>query len=273
MNNGSQIFLRDDDLVDTTDATRAFVELFRERGIPVSYQVIPALLTDACAAWIRRLQAETPGLIELGQHGLAHEMTVAGRRETHEFGPERDLSEQRDVIERGRALMDAKLGDAWNRRLFTPPRHRFNRDTLQALADAGFSIVSASRYPGWKHDVAHRVGGWLGRTNLGARAVSHHGRVRPEAAIREISIAVAIDDGPYASIAAHDIETVMARVARASRRPGPVGLMFHHEAWGSAQGLAALSTLADRLLAIPGASFVTIGQAAAALDGAAPPAF
>jgi predicted deacetylase len=257
------LFLRDDDIGAPTDALIAFHEAFAERHLPVSYQVIPAQLTDDCAAWLREVKATTPDLIEVGQHGHTHEMVVAGKTEYYEFGPERNLETQLSVIEAGRAVLEAKLGDVFNARLFTPPRHRFNRDTLTALGRAGFGILSSSSYPKPLHQLAYRAGRTLGLTNIGRGGVSWHGQMRPEAPLLEMSISVAVDDG---SPRERQVDDVLAAIAAARKLTPWVGLMFHHQAWPPGAGGDFINRLGDALAALPNVQFATLGQIADTLQ-------
>jgi predicted deacetylase len=252
-------FLRDDDIGVGDEALPDFIELFRSRGIPVSYQVIPARLDASLAEWLRGVAGDNPSLIELGQHGHTHQMLVGGETRFHEFGPERDKAAQAETIRAGRALMDLHLGDRWNRRLFTPPQHRFNRDTLEALAAEGFSILSASSYSGFRHRLAYRLGRGLGLTTLGRSGISHHGRVRPEAPLLELSIAVAVDAGRPVE---RSLEGLMDEIAIARRHQAQVGLMLHHHAWKRPGGMEFLARFADRLLSLPGVRFATLGAIA-----------
>jgi hypothetical protein len=253
------LFLRDDDVGGLNDALTGFHAAFRERGLPVSYQAIPAQLTDACADWLKAEKAAAPDGIEIGQHGHTHEMVVAGKTEYYEFGPERDLAAQTDVIETGRRIMIDRLGAAFETRLFTPPRHRFNRDTLTALARTGFGILSSSSYPKPAHRLAYGVGRALGLTNIGRGGVSHHGRIRPEAPLLELSIAVAVDDGGPRD---RHVEDVIAEIEAARKVTPIVGLMFHHNAWQPGAGTDFIRRLADALAALPDMRFATLGQIA-----------
>jgi predicted deacetylase len=259
------LFLRDDDVGPRNAAIERFVEIFLSRLIPVSYQIIPARLTADSADWLAALAARHPGLIEFGQHGHTHEMTVRGRRQWYEFGPERDRAEQRSVIAAGRARLAELLGAAWAGRLFTPPRHRYDRNTLRALADEGFGILSASFYPGLAHQLAYRAGVALGRTNWGRGGVSHHGSIRPEAPLLELSIAVAVDHGAPVE---RRVDDVLAEIDRARRASPIVGLMFHHQAWARPGGADFLEALADRLATLPGARVATIGAIADGIQSA-----
>lgn len=259
------LFLRDDDVGPRDAALERFVGIFLSRGLPVSYQIIPARLTPEAAAWLAGLAAQNPGLLEFGQHGHTHEMMVRGRREWYEFGPERDRAQQQAVIAEGRARLRALLGPLWDGRLFTPPRHRYDLNTLVALADEGFTILSASSYPGRVHRLAYGLGAALGRTTLGRGGVSHHGRARPEAPLLELSIAVAVDHGGPVE---RRVADVLAEIGRARRVTPFVGLMFHHQAWARPGGAAFLEALADRLATLPATRVATIGAIAERLQSA-----
>lgn len=238
------LFLRDDDVGAWTPALATFIEIFRSRQLPVSYQIIPALLTDDCAARLKALHGEEPDLFGFGQHGLEHGMTIGGRRLSWEFGGERDYATQLRVIRQGREVLERMLGDAFDGTVFTPPRHRFNADTVRALAESGFEVLSAASYRDTPRRVVYRVARTLGLGFIGNRGITWHPDWRPEARIREISIAVAVDDGAPRPRRASD---VLAEIAMASRFPGPVGLMFHHQAWDSPEGRTFLAELADGL--------------------------
>ncbi len=257
------LFLRDDDVGAPTDALLAFHAAFAAHGLPVSYQVIPARLTDDCAAWLTENHTRAPGLVEIGQHGHTHEMIVSGKTEFYEFGPERDLAAQHSVIEQGRAIMMEKLGDVMESRLFTPPRHRFNRDTLTALGRTGFGILSSSSYPRTMHQMAYRTGRAFGLTNIGRGGVSWHGRIRPEAPLLELSISVAVDDG---SPCERRIADILAAITRARAVTPFVGLMFHHEAWAPGACDDFIPRLADALAVLPDVQFATLGQIADTLQ-------
>ncbi len=247
----TSLFLRDDDIGPMDEAARQFVDIFLERGLPVSYQLIPARLTAECARWLAGLAAAHPGLVQFGQHGHTHEMEVNGRREYYEFGPERTLDQQQRIIATGRARLQSLLGPQWSGRLFTPPRHRYDRNTLKALAAEGFSILSASAWPGAGPQAAYRLGRALGLTRLGRGGIPRHGARRPESPLLELSVSVAVDHGPPVR---RTVDEVIGEIAAARRRTPIVGLMFHHNAWKGPGGGDFLKRLADALLRLPDTS-------------------
>ncbi|MGH7016651.1 MAG: DUF2334 domain-containing protein [Caulobacteraceae bacterium] len=254
-----RIFIRDDDIDALTQELQSFVTTFVERNIPVSYQVIPSKLSAECADFLRRLEARHPRLIEFGQHGLHHEMIVGGRRLLREFGPDRSFLEQLSDIEEGKRLLELKLGPGRQIAIFTPPQHRYDGKTVRAAAEAGHRVFSAACYSTAVHRAAYGLGRALGLSSFGARGVSHHLRVRPEAAIFEASVVIAVDNGRRIRVREAEIERA---VRRAMRRSDVVGLMFHHRVYDSAAKRRELESLADRLQRLATGGFCRILEVA-----------
>lgn len=255
----TRIFLRDDDVGAWTPALARFVACFRAQGLPVSYQVIPAQLTDEAAEQLRAFHAERPDLCEFGQHGLTHEMTIGGKRLTWEFGRERDLATQQQVIAAGKSIMQAKLGEAFPARLFTPPRHRFDGNTVRALHAEGFTILSAAAYTDPLRRIVYRLGHKLQLGSIANRGITYHQGQRPEAPVLEMSIAVAVDDGTPVRLA---VGTVLRRIERARLHTTAVGLMLHHQAWDTPEGARFLNELALGLKGLPNCDFVLLSELA-----------
>jgi len=255
----TQIFLRDDDVGAWTPALARFIACFRAHGLPVSYQVIPAQLTDEAAEQLRAFHADQPDLCEFGQHGLAHEMSIGGKRLTWEFGRERDLVTQQQVIAEGKSIMQAKLGEAFPARVFTPPRHRFDGNTVRALHAEGFTILSAAAYTDPLRRIVYRLGHQLQLGSIGNRGITYHQGQRPEAPLQEMSIAVAVDDGAPLR---RELGAVLKQIERARQHTTAVGLMFHHQAWDSPEGARFLDELALGLKGLPDCDFALLSELA-----------
>jgi hypothetical protein len=238
------LFVRDDDVGALTEPLRRFVEAFLARRIPVSYQIIPAKLTDECAAWLTGLWRAHPDLIEFGQHGLTHEMTVRGKHSWREFGPEKSLAEQTEIVAEGAARLRAALGEA-PVRLFTPPQHKYDGNTVRAVAAAGYGVLSGASYASPQHRIAYAAGRALGLSSIRHHGISYHGRRRPEAAVTELSIAVAVDDGGRVTTPA---AALAGAIAKAAAKSDKVGLMFHHQVYASRP--EELDAIADALAAV-----------------------
>lgn len=254
------LFIRDDDIGPLTDELRAFVRMFKERRLPVSYQIIPERLTRECAAFLIEQADADPSLMEFGQHGLRHEMLLRGKRLKREFGPERSLDEQTADILAGRARLAELLGDGRDVEVFTPPQHKYDRSTLLAAAAAGHSVFSAACYPTPHHRLAYAVGSRLGLASIRHHGFSRHGEPRPEAPLLELSIAVAVDNGRRLVTGADALPSAMQA---AGRRSGIVGLMLHHAIYDTAERRRELTRIADYLADLGPDRFATLGEVAA----------
>jgi hypothetical protein len=239
-------FVRDDDVGELTDELKVFAETFAAVGIPVSYQIIPSRFTQACAEYLLSLQRQHSQLVDFGQHGLHHRMTLKGRELKREFGPERSLADQAETIERGREILRQKLGAAATIEVFTPPQHKFDGNTVKAAAAAGHRIFSAACYPTLHHQFAYAVGRSLGLGAMGRHGVSYDGGLRPEAPILEMSIAIDVDDGRRRKRSAVDVARSLRAVAR---RRKYVGLMFHHALYAAPEARQELASIAACLAA------------------------
>jgi len=255
----AKFFVRDDDVGDLTDAFRTFAEAFASRGVPVSYQIIPAQLTAACATYLVELRRAHPRLVEFGQHGLHHRMVANGRELKREFGPERTLAAQTAIIEEGLALLRGALGEETPIEVFTPPQHKFNGDTVRAAANVGHRVFSVSAYPTLHHRLAYAVGRRLGLSSFGHQGVSYHAGPRPEADIVEMSIGLDVDDGKAIKRGAADLGEAVETVARSTPY---VGAMFHHALYADAESRAVLAGLADRFVDLGVDRFALLGDLA-----------
>jgi hypothetical protein len=251
-------FVRDDDIGELTPALKHFVATFVRLSIPVSYQIIPALLTEECATYLAGISRDYPDLIEFGQHGLRHRMNVRGKELKREFGPERSAAEQSSDIVEGLKMLHEKLRPDRPISLFTPPQHKFDRRTVQAIAAAGHTTFSAACYPTLHHRAAYTVGRSLGLSSLRHHGISYHGRRRPEANVRELSISIAVDNGRRITCPAEHLD---AALKRAARHTDVVGLMFHHAVYSAAP--SQLEAIADRLAAHSADRFHLLGRLAA----------
>jgi len=235
----NRYFIRNDDVGARTPALVRYVETFLRAELPVSYQVIPVKLTAECARWLSDLQSHHPNLIEFGQHGLRHEMILRGKSVWREFGPERTAAQQLADIRQGKDILEDALGAV---DIFTPPQHKYDRNTLVAAYAVGHRIFSAASYRHFAYQSAYGVGRALGLTSLRHHGLSRHGTIREDVPLLELSISIAIDNGgqvitPPAHLA--------ARLNDTNRQTSILGVMMHHEVYGDRPAL--ITQIADVL--------------------------
>jgi hypothetical protein len=263
---GVVYFVRDDDVGELTDELRAFVDVFLSRSLPVSYQIIPALLTQPCADYLAGIEQDHADLIEFGQHGLNHRMSLGGRTLLREFGPERSYAEQRADIDRGFRMLQARLSRERPITVFTPPQHKYDANTVKAAAAVGHKVFSAAYYATPHHQMAYALGRRLGMSAIRHHGISRHGERRPEAEIDEVSISIDVDDG---KVLRYPVQTIGAAIQRAGHRTDLIGFMFHHAVYAGPDGRRRLEAIADRLVDFGAGNFGKLGElAASAATGA-----
>jgi peptidoglycan/xylan/chitin deacetylase (PgdA/CDA1 family) len=64
-----------------------------------------------------------------------------------EFGPSRAYARQLEDIQRGLTTLNAAFGNQWHK-AFTPPWNRCTADTLRALDELGFAVLSRDESEG-----------------------------------------------------------------------------------------------------------------------------
>jgi hypothetical protein len=233
-------FIRNDDVGARTPALVRYVETFLRAELPVSYQVIPVKLTAECARWLSDLQSHHPDLIEFGQHGLKHEMIVRGKRVWREFGPERSAAEQLHAIRLGKEMIEDALGPV---AVFTPPQHKYDRNTLMAAHAVGHRVLSAASYTHVAYRSAYALGRAAKLSSLRHHGLSRHGRMREDVPLLELSISIAIDNGGTVTTPPEHLSARLVHAAGISRI---IGVMTHHEVYAEQPEL--LSALAKTLV-------------------------
>lgn len=134
------VFLRDDDAGWEDARLDRQVRQCDAYGLPLDLAVIPAAVTDECAARLLRLRRAHRAGLGLHQHGWAHTNHEAAGRAC-EFGPSRSAADVRRDIAAGREVMHTRFGDAVDP-VFTPPWNRCTDATAQLLSDLGFEVLS-----------------------------------------------------------------------------------------------------------------------------------
>ena len=249
------VFFRDDDVGEMTAELEQVQRLFLDADVPVNYQVIPVRLDYAGAAELVARRREHPELVHLNQHGFRHEQVLRGKRRWSEFAGRRPYEDQRADIDAGRARMQELLGEAADVGVFTPPNHKYDRNTLRALQQGGVEILSSSFYPSAAPQLVYRAGRLAHRTAVLGRAVSAHGGVRPEVPLYELSISVGLDDGGnLIGGVAEWLKGFQAARTRTDR----VGFMLHHAAFHDDAARRSLGELVRRLGDDPDVSFADL---------------
>jgi peptidoglycan/xylan/chitin deacetylase (PgdA/CDA1 family) len=138
------------------DMELRIIDLFRRNGASITFGAIPCLcarnvydpapqeglcLDDRKGEALRAAAAE--GVVEVALHGYAHQTHSAGR---HTEFAGLDYGRQVEKIAAGKALLEGLTGARIT--TFIPPWNQYDRNTVRALEELGFSTLSASLSPG-----------------------------------------------------------------------------------------------------------------------------
>ena len=126
-----KIWIRDDDVGQDDDKFLLLQKIFKDEGIPVTYAVIPGLISE------KHVTALADDYVI--QHGWVHENH--NDMPKSEFTTNRTFEQQLNDIQRGKQIMEQSFGENF-RPVFAPPWHEMDDNTLQALTKVGFSTIS-----------------------------------------------------------------------------------------------------------------------------------
>jgi predicted glycosyltransferase len=134
------VFLRNDDGDKDEDSLRQLFDITLSRQVPLHVAVIPKSLTNAGVRLLRDVKHAQPDLLELGQHGFQHLNHESEGRKC-EFGASRTFEEQFNDIANGKKILEETLQEYFAP-IFTPPWNRCTKDTLKAVEQLDFEILS-----------------------------------------------------------------------------------------------------------------------------------
>lgn len=260
----TRVFFRDDDVGEFSDPLRATMDLLLTRGIPCHYQVVPDFLDASSAGELRRCQEQYPDLIFFNQHGLRHSQELDGNLVHSEFDGGRPYEDQLRDIGQGRDMLEQSLSESFSSRIFTPPCHKYDLQTLRVLGDLGFEMLSASVRSDWPSRAYYAVGRRIGRIGLMGKRVSYHRRRTPDPRVSEVSIAIDVHEDRTASgvLVEKTAQSLWEEFARHRDRLDGIGVMLHHQACDSQTKLTALEDFVQRLHADPSVRFVNMHELA-----------
>ena len=257
------VFFRDDDVDQLTDELIEFVNFFLTAEIPVNYQVVPGKLHDDACEFMLKKRRKHPDLIRLNQHGYVHEHVTNGVHTWFEYSGNRSYEDQHQSIQCGQRILREKLGSWFDDRVFTPPGHKYDENTLRALEALGFEILSASSYTSLPARLYYQFGKLLRRTTLFGKRISYNGRLLPGHHLREISAALDVDMtmDPQGNPIVKTSSRLIREFQQARRNTKLVGVILHHGCYDRRK-LETMRDFVVFLKSTPGVSFRLIEDVA-----------
>jgi peptidoglycan/xylan/chitin deacetylase (PgdA/CDA1 family) len=134
------VFIRNDDVHSEENKLTQLIDIGLKRRVPISFGIIPARLATNVENILTSVKRSHPELIEIHQHGWNHVNHETGRSQA-EFGPARSFLQQREDLQRGRAILEQSFG-AGLFPAFSPPWNRYTPDTIHAMSELGFQVLS-----------------------------------------------------------------------------------------------------------------------------------
>lgn len=134
-----RILIRIDDVGYDAKQNRLIRELCK-RELKLTCAVVPTWIETKCCKFLLRVASDFPGQVEIHQHGYAH--LNHSVKTQYEFGPKRSFTQQYNDIIRGREILRTQFGGLFFE-AFTPPYGFYDKNTLMALKQAGFFVISS----------------------------------------------------------------------------------------------------------------------------------
>ncbi len=251
------VFFRNDDVNVLDDTFIRFVELFVAHRIPLVLAVEPANVTLQMVRYLLETQTSYPGLIEIVQHGWSH-----AEHDRGEFGGSRGYPDQLDEISRGLNVMKSHFGGAFFP-AFTFPFGQYNENTIRALSELGYVVLSSKFNSSFAAQVFYRFGRLAHRKWMFDRRISYHLGPYPGCNLDEISVSVSPIRrylGPHGSTecAFESLETLKSQYLASTKRTPVVGIVLHHRYHAGPDRMSLLEKFVEWLTAIEDVQCVTL---------------
>lgn len=165
-----RVFFRADDVAVPGRAMGRMLEIFTAHKTPLCMAVVPAWLNASRWKELRAKAGESSQWC-WHQHGWRHHNhQTTGKK--GEFGDQRGAQAKQADIERGRDKLAELMGRDFQP-FFTPPWNRFDSETGEILAQAGFRAVSRSAGEGKKVPLPPKLPDLFINTDLHTRNESN----------------------------------------------------------------------------------------------------
>lgn len=247
------VFFRDDDMGGVLEPLRSVMQLLREQRVPCHYMAVPEHLQPEVVRLALAQKEAGPELVFLGQHGLRHRQEIRGQQCFSEFAGGRPFDDQFRDIETGSRILRNQLGEAFDSSSFTPPCHRYDANTVRALSELGYSLLSAGVRADRASLLYYRIGSRLGKVTFLGKRVSYHLQQLPGTNLFEVSatIDVDFDHDPSGRPCLKSVDYLWHEFELCRTRLPVVGIMLHHACYDRPEKVDTLRAFVQRLRADP----------------------
>lgn len=252
-------YFRNDDVNILDEELVAVTRRCTAEGVPITHTVEPANVTDECVEWLLAEKARDPRLVELMQHGYDHVW-----RDVGEFGGNRSYDDQHHDLARGKALLQDKLGAAFEP-VLNFPFGPYNRHSMRAADDLGYRVICSHYNCRPSRRIMYAVGHALRLGQIRGKHVSYHLDYYPGTGMYCIDMAVSfirryIGEHGTRTCEFHEIKAMKANIAPFLGHTPVIGVLLHHRYHQTEASLDLVTEFIRHLKGIPDAEFLNIDE-------------
>lgn len=222
------IFFRNDDVRDSLDNSLIeLTRLFISNKVPVAHAVEPANVSLEVVKWLLQKKTDHPDFIEIIQHGFNH--NIENQPIKMEFGGKRGYEDQLIDVKKGAELMNIYFGNLWSP-VFTFPYGTYNRNSLKAISDCDFKVLSSKIKFSGKARLKNFAGRTLGIDNFFGKHINYHPGLRKNYGFREISVSANLIKSytAYDTAIHYNLEEIIDQILLAGKYTDIIGILLHH---------------------------------------------
>lgn len=182
-----RMFLRNDDVREVLDESLCYLtEKILNHDLKISHAVEPANVSPEVVNWLLGIQSRHSDQVEIIQHGFDHQLKTSPPVRG-EFGGGRPSAEQLDEVRRGAEIMDSYFGDQWSR-IFSFPFGSYDLNTLRALEQCDFRVISTGIRFSKKRKLLNKAGRFLKQKRLLGKNITYFNEMIPGFHLKEVPV-------------------------------------------------------------------------------------
>lgn len=221
------VYFRNDDVNTLDKELIEITELFLVEQVPIIHAIEPVNVKDETVKWLFEVKKNNPHLIEIMQHGFDHK-----KRDKGEFGGKRSYHEQFRDLSLGKSIMQDKFG-IYFLNAINFPFGPYNRDTIRAIKDLEFDIISSHFNYRLSRRIFYTFGNVLGKGQMFGKHISHHMRHYPGTNILEIDICLSLIKEYIGGYGSHECvfeenDVMVREYQKFAKYTDVIGILLHH---------------------------------------------
>jgi hypothetical protein len=166
-----KIFIRIDDIGQYDVNTIKLIDLLLSQDISLSLGVIPKLVEQSMASYLKESKKEYGKKLDLIQHGYQHDR--------YEFYLDKNTNKQIEYLKMGRNILNNYLGEQNIVPYFIPPWNIYNILTLSALKKTGYQIISVQENTKISRQIFYKIGHLTNKCLIAGRHISYNFKKNP----------------------------------------------------------------------------------------------